>query len=207
MKSFKDKLSNKAERLKFLRYLTGLKRTEMEEKYKIPQVTLKKWENRVLPLTRKGIERCLSAYEKESIYTTVEWVEEGIGPIPSLSVSIKDNCSLDDDLQYFKKKYSDCVIHKIESNNIYPHYKKGEIVVGIVHKGTIEKLNNTDCIFELLDKTRGIAKVFVKDKKIYFLSTSYDFNQDNFLLIDVKVQFLAPIKWHQINKGKDDKVF
>lgn len=200
MESFKDKLNNKAERLKFLRYLTGLKRTEMEEKYKIPQVTLKKWENSVLPITRKGIERCLSAYEKESVYTTVEWVEEGIGPIPSLSVRIKDNCDLDDDLLYFKTKYPDCIVHKIERDNLYPKYRKGEIVIGNIHQGPIMAVDKTDCIFELVDKSRGITRVFIEDKKINFLSTNYDFNQDKALLINVKVEFLAPIKWHQINK-------
>jgi len=198
MESFKDKLNKKTERLKFLRYLTGLSRVDVQTKYQIPQVSLKKWENGVLALTRKGIERCLEAYANEEVYTTVEWVEEGIGPIPSLSVKIQDNCDLDDDLQYFKEKYPDCVVHQIESNNLYPRYKKGEIVVGVVHKGPLTELMTKDCIFELTSKKRGIAKVFIENRKINLISTNSDLSQEKLLIANVSIQFLAPIVWHQI---------
>lgn len=198
MESFKDKLNKKTERLKFLRYLTGLSRVDIEAKYKIPQVSLKKWENGVLSPTRKGILRCLEAYAKEEVYTTVEWVENGIGPIPSLSVQIEDNCNLDDDLRYFKTKYSECVVHQIEENNLYPRYKKGEVVVGIVHKGPIEELHKKDCVFELANKKRGLAKVIIENKTINLVSINCDLSDEEVLLTNVSVQFLAPIKWHQI---------
>lgn len=198
MESFKDKLNKKTERLKFLRYLTGLSRVDVQAKYQIPQVSLKKWENGVLSLTTKAIIRCLEAYANEAVYTTVEWVEEGIGPIPSLSLKIQDNCDLDDDLQYFKEKYPDCVVHEIEENNLYPRYKKGEIVIGVVHKRPLEELMAKDCIFELINKKRGIAKVVIESKKINLISINSDLSHEKLLMQNVSVKFLAPIMWHQI---------
>ena len=63
-------LSTVFARLRFIRSMSGLTRDEMAEKYAIPEITLRRWETGSVPLSKKGLQRCLSAYMQEGIIAT-----------------------------------------------------------------------------------------------------------------------------------------
>ncbi len=192
-------LDDKIGRLRYLRHLTGLTRLQVTQKYGIPEITLKSWESRKLPLTRNGLERCIEAYSKESVYTTVKWVEEGIGPIPSLDLGVENKHFLDRDIELFKSVYHELMVHQVEQDNMYPRYKRDEIVMGVIHRGKLSSVDEKDCIVELENNERVVARVCIRDDKIFLVSINNDFIKDGKSLItEAAIKFIAPIKWHKI---------
>lgn len=77
-----------AERLRMLRDMARLKRNEIEAQYGLPEATLKLWESGRAILTDKGIQRCIDTYRKAGIVLTREWLLEGKGLPPKISVML-----------------------------------------------------------------------------------------------------------------------
>ncbi len=83
-----DQLNSPAQRLKTLRNMARLTRDEIETKHSLSAATLKAWENGMAPITEKGIRRCIEIYRKEGVLLTRDWVLEGKGLPPQISVEI-----------------------------------------------------------------------------------------------------------------------
>lgn len=61
------RLLSPGDRLKHVRALLGVSRAFLEEKYGIPEVTLKSWENGHIKLTPTGARRCVDIYLSDPI--------------------------------------------------------------------------------------------------------------------------------------------
>ena len=197
-KRFPERLKSKEGRLKFLRDLTGLTRGDIEKKHQIPEITIRKWENGRLNISSKGILRCLNAYEKEGVFTTLKWVEEGIGAVPSLGLPIQKEKHHDSIIRSFSELHPNLVVHKITENNMAPRYKQGEVVVGVIKNDKIAETNNTDCIINLNGEKQVVATIFTKGQQI-FLSSINKVEDDMPLFVSIKsVNFIASIIWHRV---------
>ena len=81
-------LSTPGERLKHVRALLRVSRAFLENKYGIPEVTLKSWENGTVKLTSSGLKRCVDIYRAEGLIVTEEWMLHGSGLDPTSSATI-----------------------------------------------------------------------------------------------------------------------
>lgn len=88
LKKNDDQLNSPSQRLKALRNMARLTRDEIEAKHALSAATLKAWENGMAPITEKGIRRCIDIYRKEGVLLTRDWVLEGKGLPPQISVEI-----------------------------------------------------------------------------------------------------------------------
>jgi hypothetical protein len=86
------------ERLLYVRNLLRLSRRYIEEQYKLPEATLKAWESNKARLTEKGLNRCIDIYRKEGVLVSSEWINNGKGLSPRISVDMGKY--LASDLQY-----------------------------------------------------------------------------------------------------------
>jgi hypothetical protein len=91
-------ISKQAERLKQVRITLRLRRNHIEKKYNIPTATLKAWENALTGITEKGLKRCIDVYRQEGMLLTREWILEGTGLSPRVSLDMRKY--LASDLRY-----------------------------------------------------------------------------------------------------------
>ena len=188
-------------RLKYIRALSGFTRKELEQKYSLPEVTLKKWETGTLPRSKKGVERCLGIYKTENIFVTREWLEEGIGSYPR----IIPNLTADDNpttqiLNMLKEKYYNSIEYEVTDESMLPKYEVNEVVIGKVHDGDFSHLHNKDCIVMLKDQTILLRKFIWMGKGKYSLIATNTLCAKNSVLMHEEVNFLAPVLWHKLKE-------
>ncbi|MYM61500.1 hypothetical protein GTG28_20030 [Vibrio sp. OCN044] len=74
------------QRVRFLRALYGLTRTDFADKLNVPSSTLRNWESRANP--ELPYKACQNIYSRlsEEVAITFEWLRAGIGPDPDIIV-------------------------------------------------------------------------------------------------------------------------
>ena len=200
MTKIKDtKLNNSHGRLRFIRSISGLTRNEIEEKYGLPEITLRKWETGNITLSKKGIIRCLDVYRQEDIICSEDWIINGTGPRPYLTIEFKESKNITDDiLNFFRTKYQNCMTYKITNKDMLPLYKPGDYVIGDVYRGDIKDLNDKDCIILLSSEKIIFKKLFYsEDKQISLISTNPTATKTP-IIVNPSIKYLAPVLWHKI---------
>lgn len=182
-------------RLRFIRSLTGLTRLAIEQKYQLPEITLKKWETGKLAISDKGIAKCLEIYKQENIFTTYDWIKNGVGPLPSF---IQKDADFDQDINYFKATYPNTLIHLVTNNEMMPRYQIGETVIGLIEDKEYSYYNNKDCIVILESDEIFFRRLIVQEKDKINLVCTNNLVESNFILYDIKPKTIAPVFWHKI---------
>jgi len=191
-----SKLAFPYERLRFIRVLANLTRDEIEEKYSIPETTLRKWETARIPLTDKGINRCLTMYKNEGVVATKSWILQGIGPRPYLSVEFGEKDKLNDTiLNHFKNTYNNCVLFKVTDELMLPRYGINDTVIGDIYIGDIEKLHNCDCIVLLENDDLLLRRFLYIEENTFALMCTNSIKTNKPVLYNVSIKYIAPVLW------------
>ena len=199
MSAANSQLSTVFARLRFIRSLSGLTRDDIAAKYSIPEITLRRWETGRIPLSKKGLLRCLAAYKQEGIIATEVWLMSGQGGKPFLEVDCGAHQDQGPALDYFHKSLNNCVVFKINDNSMMPKYSINELVVADVFIGDLAKLHNSDCIIMLEDETILLRKLIYSDENnISFICTN-PAGTTRAALHNAKAKYIAPVIWHQIS--------
>lgn len=165
-------------RLKYLRSILQLTRAEIEEKYKLPEITLKSWENGTNKLTKNGIKRCIAVYQSKGLMVDESWIVEGRGLDPTvrrslehyfsmpssteLPVEANEDLAMMSDAKKFRDLYPNAVIMVVTNNEMSPYYEAGSYVGGILEEEAKnwEKLVGKDCIVHLKDGGQYFRRVY-----------------------------------------------
>lgn len=213
--SIENLFNTPGKRLKYIRGLLRLSRLYIQEKYGIPEVTLKSWENEKVELSISGIQRCIDAYLKEGVIVSSDWILKGIGMPPKSSQIITsyfsypsldfDKTNEDDELQmikevdFFQKSYNDAVIMTVSNNEMSPYYYPGDIIGGRFRFLTeIETAIGRNCII-LLDTGERFFRRLVKNKSGSYNLTCLNPEIDTIepVMYNVKLECVAPVIWHR----------
>lgn len=199
MSSYNSKHESVFSRLRFVRSLSGLTRNEIEKKYGLPEITLKRWETGNIPLSKKGAKRCIDIYRQEGIIATESWIFDRSGSLPLIMVDYNTEYKYGDlIINNFYQTFKNCVVLRVPDNSMLPRYCKNEMVVGDIYVGDLAKLHNKDCIIMLDDDSIILRKlIYQDDNKISFISTNPTITE-NPLLYNPRFRYLAPVLWHQI---------
>lgn len=178
-----------SERLKYIRLKTRLSRSEIQNKHKLSEATLKAWENGAAKITEKGLKRCINIYRKEGVVLSKEWVMTGEGISPKLSVDIgkyfasdlqyplrneegkiqeqstkykkDDTTRMVREASYFKESYPSSVILMVTNDDMEPVYQIGDYVGGIFRYGeNIKEALKRDCIIRLKTGEDMLRRLF-----------------------------------------------
>jgi hypothetical protein len=214
----KRELATPGERLKYIRSLLRVTRAYLQEKYALPEVTLKSWENGTTNLTQAGVKRCVEIYLNEGMIVSEDWIMEGIGLDPTASVKVshyfatptdKELPSEDDevcmfrDANTFKESHPAVVVMVVSNDDMRPFYKPGDYVGGKMRFGdAIDTAINKDCIIHLKNGERFFRRLIKSHKEGYNL-TCLNPNETTAepVLYDVELEGAAPVIWH---RWKDD---
>ncbi|MBX9702577.1 MAG: hypothetical protein K2X39_00350 [Silvanigrellaceae bacterium] len=204
-----------SERLKYLRSILRLSRSYLQEKYNLPEVTLKSWENGTTPITATGAQRCVEAYRQEGLIVSEHWILEGIGLDPKMGVNINHYFSLpiskemateDDEVAmireavFFKESHSNAVIMMVSNDDMRPFYNPGDYIGGKIQYSP-EKIAicvNKDCIVHLKNGERFFRRLIQNSKGQYNL-TCINPNETTHepVLYHVDIEGAAPVIWHR----------
>ncbi|AIL64810.1 hypothetical protein NOVO_02075 [Rickettsiales bacterium Ac37b] len=199
-----SRMNKSYDRLRFIRSLTGLSRKVIAEKYGLPEVTLNKWETGALPISEKGVIRCLDIYKKEGVIVREEWILYGNGPIPHITdqsnkIHHKGNYkNFANDINYFEENYADCIVFKVSGDEMLPIYNIGDIVIGYIYQENYKELDNKYCIVTLTDNRQLLRKLVIANDKYHLHCINPLTSCKEPILFDVKIKEIASIIWHGI---------
>lgn len=210
----KQKPNTPGERLRYVRSLLRVSRAYLQEKYGIPEVTLKSWENGTTKLTKIGAERCVEIYRNEGFIVSEDWILDGIGLDPKATVTVShyfstptskslpsedDEIAMVRDANLFKESHSNAVIMIVSNDDMRPFYKPGDYVGGKMRFGNdLFNAINKDCIVHLKNGERFFRRLIKNSSGGYNL-TCLNPNEETSepVLFNVDVDGAAPIIWHR----------
>ncbi|AZL16116.1 hypothetical protein [Rickettsiales endosymbiont of Stachyamoeba lipophora] len=201
-------------RLNYLRTLTRLSRNEIFKKYNIPEITLRLWENGKIPITAKGIKRCLALYAQEGLIVTEEWLKYGKGSKPLFDANLwqapllsqndfnsdtsRNINDLSQDAAFLKELHPSLMIFNIIDENMSPIYNVGDFVAGFITETKLQELNNTDCLVWLGNGNLVFRRVIITSDKTSNLTIINPFVKINEPIIyNADIKQIIPIKFHR----------
>lgn len=208
------KLNSSGDRLKHIRVLLRVSRAYLHEKYGIPEVTLKSWENNTTKLTKSGAQRCVEIYRNEGMIVSEDWILDGIGLDPKATVSVghyfatptnkdlpleDDEISMITDANLFKESHLNSVIMIVSNDDMRPFYKPGDYIGGKMRKGDqLSGLINKDCIVYMKNGEKFFRRVIQNSNGNYNLTClNPNENTSEPVLYNVKIESAAPVIWHR----------
>lgn len=215
MLDLKQKQLTPSERLKYIRKLLGATRAYFQDKYDLPEITLKSWEGGRVKLSSSAISRCVEIYRKEGLIVSEDWILEGIGLDPVIQSSISDyflssepienNLYRDDetlmmrDAHMFKESHPNAVIMLVSSDEMEPYYKSGDYIGGKVRSGTdVETALNKNCIVFLGNGERFFRRLIKNSSGGYNLvCLNPNPLTSEPVLFNADIVKVAPVIWHR----------
>jgi transcriptional regulator with XRE-family HTH domain len=191
-----------ANRLKILRHKTGLSQSGFALKYNIPLRSYQAWELGNRSPTTHSVQQCLTAFLKENIIVTLEWIINGTGTPPFYNQGCSKNPttqsspdSLEEEISSLKKLYNQLEIFYISDDSMLPGYDTGNIVAGNKLYIDFPKLHLKDCIVKT---STGIFFRKILFSKCQTSLVTTNTNSKNFEIItDPKIEWIAPVFWHR----------
>ncbi len=165
-------------RLKYLRSILRLTRAYIEKKYKLPEITLKSWENSMIKISKNGIKRCVAVYKNEGLIVDEAWIADGKGLDPtvrlslghyfampsevvSLPIDTADAIAMMRDAQEFRDRYPNSVVMIVSNDEMSPQYRAGDYVGGRLRlRNELDSIVNKDCIIYLKGGGQYFRRLF-----------------------------------------------
>jgi hypothetical protein len=207
-------LNTPGQRLKYIRSLLRVSRAYLQERYGLPEVTLKSWENGTTKLTKTGASRCVEAYREEGLIVGEDWILEGVGLDPTMTMTVghyfaiptnkelpveDDEIAMVRDANIFKESHANAVIMLVSSDEMRPFYRPGDYIGGKMRYGEeIEMAVNKDCIVYLKNGERFFRR-FIKNSAGDYNLTCLNPTEVTTepVLYNVDIASLAPVIWHR----------
>ncbi len=204
----------KAARIKRLRKLTNLERTDVDLKYGINVSTLKGWETaRAHGLSKKGAYKFLKIAAREGVICSYEWLMYGLGHGPRLIEkfdtllesdapvsSTDEERNIIEELQLFRNHHHNTIDLIINDDGMYPYYSIGDYIAGIkCQKQQFSKLIDLNCIVQLEDGQLLFRKIKQGAQQNTYTLTCINPNTtvQEQILYNIELVGAAPIIWHR----------
>lgn len=214
-----QELNKPSERLKHLRSLLRLSRSYLQEKYSLPEVTLKSWENGTTKLTQSGAMRCVEIYRNEGLIVSEDWILHGIGLDPKITATVShyfatptnkelpledDEVAMVRDANTFKESYPNAVVMIVSNDDMRPFYWPGAYIGGKLRYDpkNIELVVNKDCIVYLKNGERFFRRLIKNSSGGYNLCClNPNETTSEPVLYNVDIEGVAPVIWHRWKDG------
>lgn len=205
-------LDTPGSRLKYLRSILRLTRAYIEKNYKLPEITLKSWENGTIKLSKNGIKRCVAVYKSEGLLVDECWLADGKGLDPTVKLSIghyfsmpsdanlpceSDEIAMMRDANDYKNKYPNAVIMIVPNDEMSPYYEQGDYVGGRLRGvNALDFVINKDCIVCLKGGGQYFRRVFQDSLGRYNLVCLNPAGKiAEPVIFDANIEWAAPVSW------------
>lgn len=211
----RSSLETPGDRLKYLRALLQVSRAYLQEKYGLPEVTLKSWENNKVGLSSAAVKRCVEIYKAEELIVDENWILLGTGLDPVSKVTIaklfaepskmthtpndENECILTE-ANTFKNSNENAVVFLVSDDEMRPFYKRGDYVGGKLYHGqNLKNAINKDCIVYLKDGSRFLRRLIQNSNDGFNLSciNPTEISTTPPVMFNVEIEGAAPVIWHR----------
>ena len=202
-------------RLKYLRSILRLTRAYIEKKYKLPEITLKSWENSMIKISKNGIKRCVTVYKNEGLIVDESWIADGKGLDPTIRLSLghyfampsetvmpidadaDDEVAMMRDAQEFRDRYSNAVVMIVSNDEMSPYYRAGDYVGGrLTTASELDFIVNKDCIIYLKGGGQYFRRLFKDSLGRYNLACLNPVGRTTEpIIFDADIESAAAIIW------------
>ncbi len=205
-------LNSAGERLKQIRTLSRLSRSQIFNKYGVSASTLKHWENSI-ELSDSNLSKCVDIYREEGILFSREWVTSGTGLAPKSFTEIAKNLNhshqanptnenellLLEEVKFFRDLYQDGTVMIVPNNDMLPYYKGGDYVCGRwIFSDQILKAVNQDCIIQLVNGGKYFRRLVKDNNGFYNIACLNPLEtKSEPVFYNVQIESVAPIMWHR----------
>lgn len=202
-------LNTVADRVSYIRKLTGLDRNVVAKRYHFGISSLEKWENGRSHPTERSLKRVINMALAHSIECTPEWILHGEGPPPKIitpsSLSkdlISENHTTEGilrDLHYFKTLYPEGLTLMVSDDAMADYYVNGDFVGGLpVDLGKLKQYLSYACIVQTADGKTRLRRIGHEDGSWFLYGTNTRHNGWPYLEKDVNLTKAAPVFWHRL---------
>ncbi|MGB0895520.1 MAG: LexA family transcriptional regulator [Parashewanella sp.] len=198
-----DAYQTPSSRVKNLRMMLGLSRKKFEEVTGISAATLQAWETDKTPLSTKGANKLVAAFETLNINSTADWLLLGEGFPPRYHQPESECFELDarilKEVFYFEQNNPSPIVSIVCDDSMAPFYELGDYVGGCqLLPNKAEKLIGKDCIVTLETGQVVIRRVQQgKEGRLNLYSLNYETRAENAFISDCKIQRIAQVIWHR----------
>jgi transcriptional regulator with XRE-family HTH domain len=162
----------RGKRVKVARTLARMTRKALMDRYDLNVNTLQAWEGGINCLTEKGATKLVTAFQKEGLIITTDWLLHGDADLQPLeeAPAVHDYFSLGDDMrllqeiEFFKKLNPQGISTLITDDTLEPFFSRGDYVAGILYPTPKwNELIGRFCILHTQDGRVLVRKVFAKN--------------------------------------------
>ena len=195
-------------RIRYLRMLTGLDRSNMEKRHQVKKVSLEKWENGTANISLRNITRLVSVAIDHSIECTPEWLVTGEGSppktIPPSTIDpykVGSGSTTEDilrDLSYFKSTYPLGISLMISDDAMMPCYDDGDFVGGqVVELKDLKECLDHACIVHTADGKKRVRRIGHNDGVWFLYGTNISHKGSAILETGIEITKVAKVFWHR----------
>jgi len=198
-------------RLRRIRQMAGLKRSELAREAEVGKTSISYWEHAKSEsslMTATSRKKILDTVRRHGVECTERWLLTGTGPEPKMAVGQplnpiepilvdvllegKQDITLADELRLFLST-SLTVVIKISDSSMLPLLGKGDLVGGIWLPGS-NLLSERTCIVEINGKLQARCVRRTTNNLFHLSYTAFDANQSEpYEIKDIHLERIAPI--------------
>lgn len=211
---------SRAKRLRILRKMSGLTRSDFTRRYKISASNFQNWEGpRYGGLTEAAAIKFLECIRKEGISSSLEWLMYGSGAAPAILPNAFEvdqhkrhlpahanshlalPAEVQNELNFFRKNHNNTLDHCMEDDSMRPYYVPGEVVAGVSYRGHhLISTVGRDCIVLLSNGRKLLRRVVAHDENVRFNLVAHNWQSHAADLICYQVEIIeaAPVLWRRL---------
>ena len=204
-------------RLKKIRFMTGLTRADLEKTYKINRSTLQAWENNRNPLSLENATKLASIFLTEGIICDIQWMLSGDGHPPTYannntasseiklshgslkSYNLTEGEKVIREISLFESHYKHTKVIVVSDDAMVPIYKQGDYVGGCIYpEEEWDSLVGQDVIASTYNNEIYFRKLLRSEENDFVLGAlNYTSKACAPLIFPQNVTGLAPVTWHR----------
>jgi transcriptional regulator with XRE-family HTH domain len=204
---------DRGERLRRIRNLANLSRKDLCDESGININTYIGYEvGRYGGLTKKGAYKIIEYLSSKGVYSSFEWIMNGLGLAPRVETDINQHVSVEkldlssenlriaEEITLFRKHYKNSFDYQIIDDGMLPIYDMGDYVGGICHiSSAVDELIGYNCILQMENGEVIVRNLsYGRKENHYTLSCTNPETGVNLpIIFDVKLIFAAKIIWHR----------
>lgn len=210
---------SRAKRLRILRKMSCLTRSDFTRKYNISASNFQNWEGpRYGGLTEAAAIKFLACIRKESISSSLEWLMYGSGAAPTILPTAFDvenhsnhtstNTShlaipeqIQNELKHFCNHHRNTLEYVVQDDSMHPYFGSAEVVAGVSYRGAhMASAVGKDCIVQLSDGRKLLRHVMSHNNHHCYDLVAHNFTSkaQHLICCQAELTEAAPVLWRRI---------
>ncbi len=203
----------KSDRIRFVRTLMGLTRTEMERHYNVKSTSLEKWECGKNNISLKSATQLAQIAQQNGINCYSEWILFGEGDKPTANPNhqkkkitdvieeenVPDSELIIRDMLQFKKNYPAGDILLVTDDSMYPQFSVGDYVGGLpILLETLKNKLDHAFIVQTEDGKKRLRRITRKGTVYTLYGINLQHSGTPVFEVDVKIKKAYTVFWHRL---------